>query len=1137
MANIRISQLPTAPSAITGSELVPIVQNGQTVQTTVGAIVNSPVQTQTFLTVGNQPSLPNSRAITTGLGLGNSDGGAQGAYQVFLNGSSASLENVGNGMLAKSGTNTISARTITAGTGGLSVTNGDGVSGNPIIGTTGLLTVLSSLTGTGLLATSGGTTLTPVTITGAPAQINVANGDASPVIGIATNPIIPGAEGMVVPSGTTAQRPTFPSNGEMRYNATTSRFEFFQGGVWANAGTGDGTVTSVVGTADQISVANGTTVPVISIADDPTIPGLQGAVLPKGNTGDRNPSPVTGEIRYNTTTNLFEGYLDTGWSSFSVSSAVSSFSAGSTGFLPSSPTIGAIVLTGTLNVASGGTGATTLTGYVKGNGTSAFTASPTIPTSELSGTISNAQLANSAITIGSTTVSLGGSITTLVGTSISGSANTLTNIGNGSLTNSAITINGSAVSLGGSITVTATATNALTIGTGLTGTSYNGSAPVTIAIDSTVATLSGAQTLTNKTISGSNNTLSNIGNSSLTNSQITLGTTNIALGGTSLAPVGLTSVTVTQDPTSNFQLATKQYVDTIASTGIHYHEAVFVESPNTAGNLTSTYASGGTSTTITTIASGTYITFASGVPTIGSQVTTATANGLVAGTQYWVTEIVGGTVQLSLTYGGAAITGLTNGTGLTIASVINAGIGATLTNAGTQVALTIDGILMTVGKRVLIYNQTDATQNGVYTVTVVGDGSTNWVLTRATDANTYSPFSPNALGQGDAFYITNGATGAGETYVVDAVGSIFFGQTNITFAQISSAQVYSAGTGLTLTGTQFSISNTAVTAGAYGSATQVGTFTVNAQGQLTLASNATITPAVGSITGLGTGVATALGVNTGSAGAFVVNGGVLGTPSSGTLTNATGLPISTGVSGLGTSVATALAVNVGSSGAIVVNGGALGTPSSGTLTNATGLPLTTGVTGTLPIANGGTGQTSASAAFNALSPITTTGDLIIGGGTNSSIRLPIGANGYILSSNGATASWTPAPATGVTSIDFGTTGLTPNTATTGAVTVAGTLVVGNGGTGVTTLTGLAYGNGTSAFTAATGSQVVSVIGSTAVTNATNAANVALSAGSGATNYLVYAATATGNVPEYTSTGLTYNATNNAITGGISGGAF
>jgi hypothetical protein len=63
------------------------------------------------------------------------------------------------------------------------------------------------------------------------------------------------------------------------------------------------------------------------------------------------------------------------------------------------------------------------------------------------------------------------------------------------------------------------------------------------------------------------------------------------------------------------------------------------------------------------------------------------------------------------------------------------------------------------------------------------------------------------------------------------------------------------------------------------------------------------------------------------------------------------------------------------------------------------------VTGVVAIANGGTGQTTASAAFNALSPVTSTGDLIIGNGANSSTRLPIGANNYVLTSNGTTATW------------------------------------------------------------------------------------------------------------------------------------
>ena len=116
-----------------------------------------------------------------------------------------------------------------------------------------------------------------------------------------------------------------------------------------------------------------------------------------------------------------------------------------------------------------------------------------------------------------------------------------------------------------------------------------------------------------------------------------------------------------------------------------------------------------------------------------------------------------------------------------------------------------------------------------------------------------------------------GSTGAGETYTCNTSGVITFGTTNITFAQISSAQIYSAGTGLTLSGTQFSITNTG-TAGTYGSASAVPVFTTNAQGQVTSVTNTAIAitgaAVSGNIAGQAGSVANAL-----TAGTYLTSGG------------------------------------------------------------------------------------------------------------------------------------------------------------------------------------------------------------------------------------------------------------------------
>lgn len=164
------------------------------------------------------------------------------------------------------------------------------------------------------------------------------------------------------------------------------------------------------------------------------------------------------------------------------------------------------------------------------------------------------------------------------------------------------------------------------------------------------------------------------------------------------------------------------------------------------------------------------------------------------------------------------------------------------------------------------------------------------------------------------------------------------------------------------------------------------------------------------------------------------------------------------------------------------------------------------LTGTLAVANGGTNITSY-----------TTGDILYASASGVISKLGIGTNGQQLIVSGGLPAWTSVSGS-VTTISFASTGLTPSTATSGAVTVGGTLVVANGGTGATTLTGIVKGNGTSAFTAATvGTDYVapgtattftakqtfsgsSSVNAALFTNAAEVATVSATAATGTINY-------------------------------------
>jgi len=166
-------------------------------------------------------------------------------------------------------------------------------------------------------------------------------------------------------------------------------------------------------------------------------------------------------------------------------------------------------------------------------------------------------------------------------------------------------------------------------------------------------------------------------------------------------------------------------------------------------------------------------------------------------------------------------------------------VAATTANITLSGAQTIDGVSIVAGNRVLVKNQTAQSGNGIYVAAVGG-----W--SRSTDANTWEELISAYV------FVEQGTTQADSGWVctVNAGGTL--GSTAVTWAQFSGAGTYTAGTGLTLTGSVFSITNTAVSAGAYGSASSVGTFTVNAQGQLTAAATTAIAIANTQVSGLGT---------------------------------------------------------------------------------------------------------------------------------------------------------------------------------------------------------------------------------------------------------------------------------------------